>query len=227
MTHARAGQINDNGRETISFISQPVIPDKTDAVNSGITLSCFEGNAVVKDVCLERVYYQDKDKNQTPYENKHLTCFFDEEKIRILLRSVIARKLEFRDAKKYFVKDDSHGKLVSLRKVPTHIHLFGMICLPLQWKGIFKRNTSLTNMLEQLQIMFPELEIWEKYTPEKVASGWEREKSRFLGKEVDKDNYLDIISKLPKKRKEDGELFRELVKYIFESIDNLQEIYNE
>lgn len=225
MTHARAEQINDNGRETISFISRPVIPDKPDATFSGTTLSCFEGNAVVKDVALEGVHF--KDKNQIPYENKHLTCLFDEEEARILLRSVIARILEFRDAKEYYVKDDCHGKLASLRRVPTDIHLFGMICLPLQWKGVFKRKTSLANMLEQLQIMFQELEIWVKYTPEKVASGWEREKSRFLGKEVDKDNYLDIISKLPKKRKEDGELFRELVNYIFESIDNLQNKYNK
>lgn len=224
MTHARAEQINDNGRETFTLISQPVAPEKTDNVYSGTTMSRFEGNSLAKEIQSERV--QDKDERPIICENLHLNCLFDDNGALYSLRSVIARVLESKDVRKYFISDDDHAERKSLRRVPTDIHLFGMICLPLQWKGVFKRKTNLPNMLEQLKIMFPELIIWEKYPTEKIAIGWEREKSRFLGKDVDKDNYQDIIKGLSKKKKEDGELFIELVEYIFKSIDNIQEKYD-
>lgn len=143
-----------------------------------------------------------KEPSLPPYDTTWLNQKYFNDKWRsLMLRSSIARILDVTDVNKYIMEKDLSAPIPFAQTVPTDTHLFGMLCMALDWLGVFKRSAKMENQFSQLKNMFPDLVIFKKYKDiEKIKTGWANAKSKmFKGHNICRLNYKGVIQELANK----------------------------
>ena len=145
-----------------------------------------------------------KEEHKLPpeYDTTWLNQKYFNDKMRsLMLRSAIARILDVTDVDIFIMKKDSSAPIPFAQSVPTDTHLFGMLCMTLDWLGVFQRSAKMENQFSQLKNMFPDLKIFRKYKDiEKIKTGWANAKSKmFKGHNICRINYKIVIQELANK----------------------------
>lgn len=125
--------------------------------------------------------------------------YFNDKMRSLMLRSSIARILDVTDVNQYIMKKDSADTIPFGQTVPTDTPIFGMLCMALDWLGVFKRGAQMEDKFMQLKAMFPKLMIFKEDIA-KLVKKWADTKSKmFKKKNINRFNYKDVIRELANK----------------------------